>query len=81
MIIISTSERRLEHVRQITSGLGFADYEPAYLPNGDIIFASTRCVQTVDCWWTEVSNLYTCEPTGDFCGAWASTRSTRFIRR
>jgi hypothetical protein len=53
-------------VRQITSGLGFADYEPAYLPNGDIIFASTRCVQTVDCWWTEASNLYTCSPDGRY---------------
>jgi hypothetical protein len=53
-------------VRQITSGLGFADYEPAYLPNGDIIFASTRCVQTVDCWWTEVSNLYTCSADGRY---------------
>ncbi len=53
-------------VRQITSGLGFADYEPAWLPNGDIIFASTRCVQTVDCWWTEVSNLYTCDAEGRY---------------
>jgi hypothetical protein len=53
-------------VRQVTSGLGFADYEPAYLPNDDIIFASTRCVQTVDCWWTEVSNLYTCDPEGRY---------------
>lgn len=53
-------------IRQITSGKGFADYEPAYLPNGDIIFASTRCVQTVDCWWTEVSNLYVCAPDGRF---------------
>jgi hypothetical protein len=53
-------------VRQITSGVGFADYEPAYLPNGDIIFSSTRCVQTVDCWWTEVSNLYTCNPDGRY---------------
>ncbi len=53
-------------VRQITSGTGFADYEPAYLPNGDIVFASTRCVQTVDCWWTEVSNLYTCDANGRF---------------
>ena len=26
----------------------------AYLPGGDIVFNSTRCVQTVDCWWTEV---------------------------
>jgi hypothetical protein len=53
-------------VRQLTFGLGFADYEPAYLPNGDIVFNSTRCVQTVDCWWTEVSNLYTCDRDGRF---------------
>ena len=52
------------HVRQITSGLGFADYEGAYLPSGDLMFNSTRCVQTVDCWWTEVSNLYTCDRDG-----------------
>jgi len=51
-------------IRQLTFGLGFADYEGAYLPNGDIIFNSTRCVQTVDCWWTEVSNLYTCDKDG-----------------
>ena len=51
-------------VRQLTSGLGFADYEGTYLPNGDILFNSTRCVQTVDCWWTEVSNLYTCDKDG-----------------
>lgn len=52
--------------RQLTSGLGFADYEGTYLPNGDILFNSTRCVQTVDCWWTEVSNLYTCDKDGRF---------------
>jgi hypothetical protein len=50
--------------RQLTSGLGVADYEGTYLPDGDIVFNSTRCVQTVDCWWTEVSNLYTCDPDG-----------------
>ncbi len=53
-------------IKSLTSGLGFADYEPAYLPNGDIVFNSTRCVQTVDCWWTEVSNLYTCDADGRF---------------
>ena len=53
-------------VRQLTKGLGFADYEPAYLPNGDIIFNSTRCVQIVDCWWTEVSNLYRCDRDGKY---------------
>jgi len=52
--------------RQITGGLGFADYEGAYLPNGRIVFNSTRCVQTVDCWWTEVSNLYMCDAGGRF---------------
>ena len=25
-----------------------------------------RCVQTVDCWWTEVSNLYTCDADGRY---------------
>jgi len=54
------------NIRQLTSGLGFADFEGTYLPNGDIIFSSTRCVQTVDCWWTEVSNLYTCDKDGKF---------------
>jgi hypothetical protein len=53
-------------VRQLTYGPGFADYEGIYLPNGDILFNSTRCVQTVDCWWTEVSNLYTCDHAGRY---------------
>ncbi len=53
-------------VRQITSGLGFADYEGVYLPGGDVLFNSTRCVQTVDCWWTEVSNLFTCDADGRY---------------
>jgi hypothetical protein len=53
-------------VRQLTFGAGFADYEGAYVPNGHIIFNSTRCVQTVDCWWTEVSNLYTCDGEGRY---------------
>jgi hypothetical protein len=53
-------------IRQLTFGLGYADYEAAYLPNGDIVFNSTRCVQIVDCWWTEVSNLYACDKDGKY---------------
>jgi len=53
-------------IRQLTFGLGFADYEGAYLPSGRIVFNSTRCVQIVDCWWTEVSNLYTCDGDGRY---------------
>ena len=52
--------------RQITFGLGVADIEPIYLPNGDILFGSTRCGQITDCWWTEVSNFYTCDLEGRY---------------
>ncbi len=53
-------------VRQLTSGLGFADSEGVYLPGGDIIFSSTRCVTTIDCFWPEASNLYTCDRDGKY---------------
>lgn len=53
-------------IRQLTFGLGVADYEGVYLPNGDIMFSSSRCVQTVDCWWTEVSNMYVCDKDGKY---------------
>ena len=59
-------DAQTRNITQITSGLGFADYEADYLPGDDIIFNSTRCVQIVDCWWTEVSNLYTCDRKGRF---------------
>ena len=52
-------------VRQLTFGLGVADTEPRYLPNGNILFSSTRDIQTVDCWKTPVSNLYICGPDGE----------------
>ncbi len=55
-----------EEIRQLTFGEGVADYEGCYLPNGDIIFVSSRCVQTVDCWKTEVSNIYTCNKDGKY---------------
>ncbi len=53
-------------VRAVTEGLGHADYEGVFLPNGDIVFSSTRNVQIVDCFWTEVSNLYTVSADGRF---------------
>ena len=43
-----------------------ASYDPVYLPDGNILFNSTRCVQIVDCWWTEVSNLYVCNKDGKY---------------
>ncbi|MBR5296070.1 MAG: hypothetical protein IKU24_05725, partial [Clostridia bacterium] len=52
-------------IRQLTFGLGVADTEPKYLPNGNIVFSSTRTIQTVDCYKTPVSNLYICGPNGE----------------
>ncbi len=52
------------NVRQLTFGDGVADYEGCYLPDGHIFFNSTRCMQIVDCWWTEVSNIYRCDGDG-----------------
>ncbi len=53
-------------VQQLTTGLGRADYEPVYLPDGDILFTSTRPEQSVPCWWTETSNLYRMNAEGQF---------------
>ena len=52
--------------KQITSGLGHADIEGIYLPDGNIMFNSTRNGSAVDCWFTEVSNLYLCDREGKY---------------
>ena len=50
-------------LRQITSD-PWDDYEPCYLPDGDILFVSTRCRCWVNCWMTQVGVLYRCDPQG-----------------
>lgn len=35
-----------------------------FLPTGEILFSSTRCVQINDCWPTQNSDLYVCKPDG-----------------
>ena len=47
-------------LRQITSG-EFDDYEPSYLPDGRIVFISTRCRCWVNCWMTQVGVIYRCD--------------------
>lgn len=51
-------------VRQLTFGLGVADYEGIYLPGGDIMFSSTRCFQNVDCWHVSVCNMFLMDKDG-----------------
>jgi hypothetical protein len=53
-------------VRQITTGIQYTDYEPCYLPNGDIMFTSTRNVQNMDCTVYEVPNMFVCDKDGKY---------------
>lgn len=56
-------------VKQLTdhpAGLKVADFEPCYLPNGDIMFSSTRCFGVIDCGWQPTSNMFIMDSTGKY---------------
>jgi hypothetical protein len=40
------------------------DIEPAYLPDGGIVFGSSRCRRFVNCWYSRVATLYRCDGDG-----------------
>ena len=50
-------------LRQITDG-PFDDVEPTWLPDGDIMFVSTRCNRIVNCHTTQTAVLYRCRRDG-----------------
>ena len=50
-------------LRQLTDG-DYDDIEPTYLPDGDIVFISTRCKRWVNCWLTQVAVMYRCDANG-----------------
>ncbi len=50
-------------LKQLTDG-PFDDIEPSYLPDGGIIFCSSRCNRFVPCWYTQVAILYRCDGDG-----------------
>jgi hypothetical protein len=50
-------------LRQITSG-EYEDIEPTYLPDGEIVFVSSRCNRWVNCWLTQVATLHRCDADG-----------------
>ncbi len=51
-------------LRQLTDG-PFDDIEPTYLPDGDIVFCSSRCNRWVACWKVPVANLHRCDGDGE----------------
>jgi hypothetical protein len=50
-------------LRQLTEG-GYDDFEPCWLPDGDIVFVSTRAKRWVNCWITQVATLHRCRADG-----------------
>ncbi len=50
-------------LRQLTDG-PFDDIEASYLPNGEIVFVSSRCKRYVNCWLTQVAVLHLCDADG-----------------
>jgi len=57
------SEIQNPKLKQLTSGL-YDDIEPAYLPDGGIVFVSSRCKRWVNCWLTQVAVLHRCDADG-----------------
>jgi len=50
-------------LRRLTDGI-YDDIEPTYLPDGDIVFVSSRCKRWVNCWLTQVAVLHRCDADG-----------------
>ena len=50
-------------LKQLTGG-SYDDIEPTYVPDGGIIFVSSRCKRWVNCWLTQVAVLHRCDPDG-----------------
>jgi len=50
-------------LRQLTDG-AYDDIEPSYLPDGQIVFVSTRARRWVNCWFTQVAVLHRCDADG-----------------
>ena len=52
-----------KNLRQITKG-SWDDIEPAYLPDGGIVFASARCKRYIGCWLAQTAILFRCDADG-----------------
>ena len=50
-------------LRQLTDG-PFDDLEPSYMPDGRIVFCSTRCNRYVNCMLCHVAVVFTCDADG-----------------
>lgn len=54
-------------IRPLTSTETYgSSFEPCYLPNGDIMFSSSRIVQHITCGWGDHSNLFIMNKDGKY---------------
>jgi hypothetical protein len=51
-------------LRKVTPDAPYDDFEPTYMPDGGIVFVSSRCKRWVNCWLTQVAVLYRCDADG-----------------
>jgi hypothetical protein len=61
--VASPANTQTSFLRQLTSG-PFDDIEASYLPEGGIVFVSSRCKRWVNCWLTQVAVLHRCDADG-----------------
>lgn len=66
-----TMDMATRRVKQITfpivkdgKAMPVADCEPTFLPDGRIVFTSTRDVHISDCWYRAGGNIYCCDADG-----------------
>ena len=52
-----------KNLTQLTSGI-YDELEPTYLPDGGIMCVSSRSRRWVNCWLSQVANLYRCDGDG-----------------
>lgn len=50
-------------LKQLTDGI-YDDIEPSWLPDGGIVFVSSRCKRWVNCWLTQVATIHRCDADG-----------------
>lgn len=50
-------------LKQLTEG-EYDDFEPCWLPDGGIVFVTTRAKRWVNCWLTQVANIWRCDADG-----------------
>ena len=69
LYVMDLASRRVTRITRPEKGadgrdLAVTDTEPAWLPDGDLVFTSTRMSRICDCWYRAGGDIYRCHPDG-----------------